>query len=127
MPYFFFLILENLVHVVTVEAAFRAPQRFFEAAQLIDKRYAAAWRETIDPAHATVSTELRRPTVFNELERYAATHPQTIGAVQEPRNTTPYSVVDPAGDFASRIVTRSSRCGLVRRGRAPVTSWCVVP
>ena len=44
-------------------------------AQLIDKRYAAAWEDTIDPAHATPSKDLKRPAVFNELEQYAAAHP----------------------------------------------------
>src|SRR6202030_1370780 len=29
-------------------------------AQLIDKKYGAAWRETIDPAHASASKELKR-------------------------------------------------------------------
>ena len=43
-------------------------------AQLIDKRYAAGWRESIDPAHATPSKDVRRPAVFNELETYAAAH-----------------------------------------------------
>src|ERR1700758_4419692 len=43
--------------------------------QLIDKRYAAAWRETIDPEHASSSQELKRPAVFSELEQYAALHP----------------------------------------------------
>ena len=45
-------------------------------AQLIDKRYAAAWRESIDPAHASVSKDLRRPAIFSELEQYAALHSQ---------------------------------------------------
>src|SRR5271168_3248641 len=39
-------------------------------AQLIDKKYAEAWRETIDPAKASVSRELQRPAgKFNELDR----------------------------------------------------------
>ncbi len=36
--------------------------------QLIDKKYAAAWRETIDPKHASSSMELKRPA-FEGLER----------------------------------------------------------
>src|SRR6202166_2343213 len=44
-------------------------------AQLSDKKYAAAWEETIDPAHATLSKDLKRPAVFRELEQYAALHP----------------------------------------------------
>src|SRR5882757_5353245 len=39
--------------------------------QLIDKRYAEAWRESIDPNHASASQDLKRPSVFNELERVA--------------------------------------------------------
>src|ERR1700746_210427 len=37
-------------------------------AQLIDKKYGAAWRESIDPAHASVSKDLKRPAIFSELE-----------------------------------------------------------
>src|SRR5258708_5640853 len=44
-------------------------------AQLIDQKYGAAWRESIDPAHASVSKELKRPAVFSELEQFAAVHP----------------------------------------------------
>jgi len=44
-------------------------------AQLIDKRYAKAWEETIDPAHATPSKDLKRPAAFSELEQYAAADP----------------------------------------------------
>src|SRR5579859_1108959 len=39
-------------------------------AQLIDKKYAAAWRDSIDPNHASVSKDLKRPA-FDELERVA--------------------------------------------------------
>jgi gamma-glutamyltranspeptidase / glutathione hydrolase len=80
-------------------------------AQLIDKRYAAGWRETIDPAHASVSTDLRRPAVFNELERYAETHPQVVGAVYEPSNTTHYSVVDPEGNAVAVTTTLNDTLG----------------
>jgi gamma-glutamyltranspeptidase/glutathione hydrolase len=61
-------------------------------AQLIDKKYAAAWRETIDPTHASASQELKRPAIFNELEQYAAAHPPV--APPESNHTTHYSVVD---------------------------------
>src|SRR5256714_4028224 len=66
-------------------------------AQLIDKKYAVAWRESIDPARAIPSKELRRPAIFNELERYAVLHAQPR-SVREPENTTHYSVVDPEGN-----------------------------
>src|SRR6202166_3574677 len=66
-------------------------------AQLIDKRYGAAWRESIDPAHATASKDLRRPASFSRLEQDAAAHlPPFAGA--EPNHTTHYSVVDPEGN-----------------------------
>ncbi len=55
-------------------------------AQLIDKKYAAAWRESIDQNHASVSTDLKRPS-FRELERVAGSRP---AAVREPENTTHY-------------------------------------
>jgi gamma-glutamyltranspeptidase / glutathione hydrolase len=80
-------------------------------AQLIDKRYAAGWRETIDPAHASVSSDLRRPAVFNELERYAEAHPQVLGAVREPRNTTHYSVVDAEGNAVAVTTTLNDSFG----------------
>src|SRR6202167_5830139 len=44
-------------------------------AQLIDKKYGAAWRESIDGNHASASNELKRPAIFSELEQYAAMHP----------------------------------------------------
>jgi len=47
-------------------------------AQLVDKKYAAAWRDTIDPAHASASQELKRPGIFAQLETYAALHPAAV-------------------------------------------------
>src|SRR6202044_3053082 len=41
-------------------------------AQLIDKKYAAAWRESIDSNHASISKDLKRPLIFSELERVAS-------------------------------------------------------
>lgn len=80
-------------------------------AQLIDKRYGAGWRDTIDPGHASASKDLHRPAVFNELERYAGSHPANLGAVHEPENTTHYSVVDPAGDAVSVTTTLNDTLG----------------
>ena len=48
-------------------------------AQLIDKKYAAAWRETIDTDKASPSKDLKRPAIFSELEQYAAAHPPAGG------------------------------------------------
>src|ERR1700756_1112911 len=80
-------------------------------AQLIDKRYAAGWRESIDPEHASVSKDLRRPTVFNELERYAQAHLLKATAIREPENTTHYSVVDPAGNAVAVTTTLNDTLG----------------
>jgi len=79
-------------------------------AQLIDKKYGAAWRESIDPAHASVSKDLRRPAIFSELEQYAALHPQPW-AVREPEHTTHYSVVDSAGNAVAVTTTLNDRFG----------------
>jgi len=80
-------------------------------AQLIDKKYAAGWRESIDPEHASVSKDLKRPAVFNELERYALAHPQNMSAVREPQNTTHYSVVDSAGNAVAVTTTLNDSLG----------------
>ena len=74
--------------------------------QLIDKRYAEAWRESIDPNHA--SKDLKRPSVFNELERVAGSRPATI---REPKNTTHYSVVDPEGNAVAVTTTLNDSFG----------------
>jgi gamma-glutamyltranspeptidase / glutathione hydrolase len=73
-------------------------------AQLIDKKYGAAWRESIDDAKATPSKDLKRPAVFSELEQYAASHPPAQ-ANHEPPHTTHYSVVDAEGSAVSVTTT----------------------
>ncbi len=79
-------------------------------AQLIDKKYGSAWRESIDPEHASVSKDLKRPVIFNELERYAAVHPHpSVGP--EPENTTHYSVVDPEGNAVAVTTTLNDSFG----------------
>jgi len=75
--------------------------------QLIDKKYAAAWRDSIDPNHASVSKDLKRP-VFGELERVAQSRPT---AIREPENTTHYSVVDAAGNAVSVTTTLNDSFG----------------
>jgi gamma-glutamyltranspeptidase/glutathione hydrolase len=72
-------------------------------AQLIDKKYAAAWRDAMDPAHASPSKDLRRPAVFSELEQYAASHPPM--APPESDHTTHYSVMDAEGNAVSVTTT----------------------
>jgi gamma-glutamyltranspeptidase/glutathione hydrolase len=73
-------------------------------AQLIDKKYGAAWRETIDAAHATPSKALRRPEIFGELERYAAARPQPSGN-HESQHTTHFSVIDAEGNAVAVTTT----------------------
>jgi gamma-glutamyltranspeptidase/glutathione hydrolase len=73
-------------------------------AQLIDKKYAAAWRESIDPAHASDSKDLKRPAVFSELEQYAESHPPA-SAPHEGNHTTHFSVVDADGNAVAVTTT----------------------
>ena len=74
--------------------------------QLIDKKYAAAWRSTIDPLHASPSKGLKRPP-FADLERVAS-HPTTV---REPENTTHYSVVDAEGNAIAVTTTLNDTFG----------------
>jgi gamma-glutamyltranspeptidase/glutathione hydrolase len=76
--------------------------------QLIDKRYAEAWRESIDPNRASTSKDLKRPGVFNELERVAGSRPF---AVREPKNTTHFSVVDAEGNAVGVTTTLNDSFG----------------
>ena len=76
-------------------------------AQLIDKKYAAAWRNSIDPNHASVSKDMKRPA-FAELERVARSR---ITAIREPENTTHYSVVDAEGNAVAVTTTLNDSFG----------------
>ncbi len=76
-------------------------------AQLIDKKYAAAWRDSIDPNHASVSENLKRPS-FGELERVAQSR---SAAIREPENTTHYSVVDAEGNAVAVTTTLNDSFG----------------
>jgi len=78
-------------------------------AQLLDKRYASAWRETIAIRRATPSGELKRPAVFNQLDQYAKQHPPT--SANEPEQTTHYSVVDAEGNAVSVTTTLNGSFG----------------
>src|SRR3954452_7367140 len=73
-------------------------------AQLIDKKYAAAWRETINPAHASPSRQLKRPAVFSQLEQFAQVHPPVM-APRESNHTTHYSVIDADGNAVAVTTT----------------------
>ncbi len=79
-------------------------------AQLIDKRYGNAWRETINLRRATPSGTLRRPAIFSQLDSYARTHPQPQ-SIHEPEHTTHYSVVDPEGNAVSVTTTLNNTFG----------------
>jgi gamma-glutamyltranspeptidase/glutathione hydrolase len=79
-------------------------------AQLIDKKYGEAWRESIDPVRASVSKDLKRPAIFSELEQYATQHPQP-SAVREPEHTTHYSVVDSDGTAVAVTTTLNDNFG----------------
>ncbi len=77
-------------------------------AQLIDKKYAEAWRDSIDLNHASISKDLKRPAIFNELERVAQSR---TTAIREPENTTHYSVVDAEGNAVAVTTTLNDSFG----------------
>jgi len=79
-------------------------------AQLIDKRYANAWRESISLRRATPSSEVRRPAVFSQLDSYARAHPQPKRLL-EPNHTRHYSVVDSEGNAVSVTTTLNESFG----------------
>ena len=77
-------------------------------AQLTDKKYGTLWRESINPDHASVSRDLKRPS-FADLDRVASAHAPYVGP--EPQNTTQYSVVDPDGAAVSVTTTLNDSFG----------------
>jgi gamma-glutamyltranspeptidase/glutathione hydrolase len=77
-------------------------------AQLIDKKYAAAWRASIDPNKASSSAELERPSMA-QLDESAANRAPYIGP--EKQNTTHYSIVDEAGNAVAVTTTLNERFG----------------
>ena len=78
--------------------------------QLIDKRYSEAWRDSIDPRHSSVSKDLRRPAIFNQLERYASAHPG-MATGRESSQTTHYSIVDAEGNAVAVTTTLNDLFG----------------
>jgi gamma-glutamyltranspeptidase / glutathione hydrolase len=79
-------------------------------AQLIDKKYGMAWRESIHPDRAGDSKDLKRPQIFSQLEQYASLHPQPL-AVREPEHTTHYSIVDAEGNAVAVTTTLNDDFG----------------
>jgi gamma-glutamyltranspeptidase/glutathione hydrolase len=76
-------------------------------AQLIDKSYASAWRESINPARATMSKDLKRPAgTFNDLDKVAR-----AATASEPNETTHYSTVDADGNAVSVTTTLNGGFG----------------
>jgi gamma-glutamyltranspeptidase/glutathione hydrolase len=73
-------------------------------AALLDKHYATAWRESLDPRRASPSADLRRPVqVFDKLDRMAF--------ASEPDHTTHYSAVDSAGNAVAVTTTLNDLFG----------------
>jgi gamma-glutamyltranspeptidase/glutathione hydrolase len=77
--------------------------------QLIDKKYADAWRGSVDMMRSSSSQELRRPSGFGQLDRQASLHLPYMGG--EPENTTHYSVVDAQGNAVSVTTTLNDSFG----------------
>jgi gamma-glutamyltranspeptidase/glutathione hydrolase len=77
-------------------------------AQLIDKHYGTAWRESLDPDRASISQELHRPDIFSQLERDAALRRMPL---RESHNTTHYSVVDEQGNAVAVTTTLNDSFG----------------
>jgi gamma-glutamyltranspeptidase/glutathione hydrolase len=78
-------------------------------AQLIDKKYADGWRQSLDMMRATDSKDVHRPSGFGELDRPAALHPPFTG--RESNNTTHYSVVDAEGNAVAVTTTLNDSFG----------------
>ncbi len=76
--------------------------------QLIDKKYAAEWRSSIDLRKASKSANLQRPSMA-QLDQSAALHAPYIGP--EKQNTTHYSIVDEAGDAVAVTTTLNDSFG----------------
>lgn len=77
---------------------------------LTDKSYAAAWRSSIENAHASRSAVLTRPETSPELTRYAIEHP-VVAQPRETMHTTHYSVVDERGNAVAVTTTINDSFG----------------
>lgn len=74
-------------------------------AELISKKYAAAWRASILPDKATPSADLKRPAGF------LPPPPTTAGTYRESNETTHYSVVDSEGNAVAVTTTLNNGFG----------------
>jgi gamma-glutamyltranspeptidase/glutathione hydrolase len=74
-------------------------------AELTAKKYAEAWRSSIDPSTATPSASLKRPDGF------LPPAPKTAGQRKESPDTTHYSVVDSEGNAVSVTTTLNNGFG----------------
>jgi gamma-glutamyltranspeptidase/glutathione hydrolase len=72
--------------------------------QMADPAYAAAWRSSIDPTKPTPSAELQRPTGFMPP-------PPQPTPVNEPTQTTHFSIVDAEGNAVSNTYTLNGGFG----------------
>jgi gamma-glutamyltranspeptidase/glutathione hydrolase len=75
------------------------------ADQLIDKKYAAAWRASIRADEATASKDLKRPGGF------LPPPPQAVRAAAEKPETTHYSVLDADGNAVAVTTTLNGGFG----------------
>lgn len=78
---------------------------------LIDKRYATAWRDTIDLDKASVSRALERPREFFELDQNARAGEALTPPREAAPQTTHYSVVDEQGNAVSVTTTLNGSFG----------------
>ncbi len=78
--------------------------------ELLDKRYAAAWRSSILPDRASPNATLVRPSTFPNLIAYARAHP-ILPHAKEGEDTTHYSVVDAGGNAVSVTTTLNGYFG----------------
>jgi gamma-glutamyltranspeptidase/glutathione hydrolase len=104
------LVAESYRRAFFDRAVFLGDPDFVEipVAQLMDKQYATLWRASIDPAHASESAKLQRPSM-EKLDQSAALHMPYIGP--EKQDTTHYSVVDEAGDAVAVTTTLNDTFG----------------
>ncbi|MDA2912597.1 gamma-glutamyltransferase [Acidobacteriia bacterium AH_259_A11_L15] len=105
------LVTEALRRAFADRARYLADPDFAEipVAALVDKGYAAACRRNIDPAHASVSTELKLP---NPLDfSHSPSEPAGAAALHESENTTHFSVVDAEGNAVANTYTINNSYG----------------